>query len=420
MQELDDNASLREYVDHGSEKAFATLVERHVNKVYSVALRHTSNPHQAEEITQAVFVVLARKSSRLGKRVILEGWLYQTARLTALAFVRSEMRRARREKEAYMQTVFNENESDVWTQIATVLDTAIASLSLEDRRAVVLRFIYGKSMKEVGAVLGGSEGAARLRLHRAMEKLRQYFYKGGIVSTTEIIAGAISANAIQTAPVGLAKAATVLALANGTAASSSTLTLIKGTLKIMAWTKAKTAIVACVAVLVVTGTTPVIIKEIQSYRDSRSRPVPHTTAATKSIKGQLISLGQLVDAGNTTPEDAWETRYWARAMGDYDAVIAATEPQAIETAKGWMGNKATFHARSQNEFASFDGFQIVARKDLASDRVELKYQFGFENNPTPQETKIVEMAKVNGAWRCAQTRPYDASWDEGSQSEPEL
>ncbi|MGZ4986986.1 MAG: RNA polymerase sigma factor, partial [Limisphaerales bacterium] len=219
MQELTDNNLLREYVESASEEAFATLVARHVNKVYSVALRHTGNPHQAEEITQAVFVILARKSSSLGKSVILEGWLYQTARLTALAFIRSEIRRARREQEAYMQTVLNESEPDVWKQIAPLLDPAIASLSETDRQAIVLRFIYGKSMNEIGAVLGGTEGATRTRLHRALEKLRQSFYKRGIVSTTEIIAGAIAANGVQIAPIGLAKTATALALAKGPAAS---------------------------------------------------------------------------------------------------------------------------------------------------------------------------------------------------------
>ena len=104
MEELDDTALLRAYVERGSEDAFAELVARHVNKVYSVALRHTGNPQQAEEITQVVFVILARKSHSLGKQVILEGWLYQTARLTAMASVRSEIRRAHREQEAYMQS----------------------------------------------------------------------------------------------------------------------------------------------------------------------------------------------------------------------------------------------------------------------------------------------------------------------------
>ncbi|MGZ5545318.1 MAG: RNA polymerase sigma factor [Limisphaerales bacterium] len=416
MQELTDNNLLREYVESASEEAFATLVARHVNKVYSVALRHTGNPHQAEEITQAVFVILARKSSSLGKSVILEGWLYQTARLTALAFIRSEIRRARREQEAYMQTVLNESEPDVWKQIAPLLDPAIASLSETDRQAIVLRFIYGKSMNEIGAVLGGTEGATRTRLHRALEKLRQSFYKRGIVSTTEIIAGAIAANGVQIAPIGLAKTATALALAKGPAASSSTLTLIKGALKIMAWTKAKTAIVTGVVVLLAAGTTPVIIKEIEQH--SRSRP--RTTPATASIKGQLFGLAQLVDAGNTTPEAAWESRYWARAQGDYAAVLAGTEPQAREAAKAWMGDEAKFHASSQAEFATLQGFQILAFKNLASDKVELKYQFAFQNSSTRQQTKIVMMAKVNGAWRCAATRAYDASWDEGSQPEPQL
>src|ERR1700730_13866375 len=103
MQELDDITLLREYVERDSEEAFASVVTRHVNKVYSVALRHTRNPHQAEEITQAVFVILSRKSRHLGKRVILSGWLYQTARLTTVTFIRSEIRRAHREQEDHMQ-----------------------------------------------------------------------------------------------------------------------------------------------------------------------------------------------------------------------------------------------------------------------------------------------------------------------------
>src|ERR1700722_14598304 len=174
MQEADDKALLREFVERGSEEAFATLIARHINKVYSVALRHTGNTHQAEEITQAVFVILAKKAANLGKCVILEGWLYQTARLTALTSIRGEIRRSRREQEAHMQHIVNENESEVWTQIAPLLDSAIASLNEPDRHAVVLRFIYGKSMKEVGTALGASEGAASVRLHRALDKLRHF------------------------------------------------------------------------------------------------------------------------------------------------------------------------------------------------------------------------------------------------------
>jgi RNA polymerase sigma factor (sigma-70 family) len=421
MEELDDIGLLRAYAERGSEDAFAALVARHVNKVYSVALRHTGNRQQAEEVTQAVFVVLARKARDLGKHVILEGWLYQTARLTALASVRSEIRRAHREQEAYMQTVSNENESEVWSQIAPLLDSAIAALNETDRHAVVLRFFYGKSMKEVGAVLGVNEGATRIRVHRAMEKLRDFFQRRGIVSTTEILSGAISTHSVHTAPIGLAKIATALALAKAPAASSSTLTLIKGALKTMAWTKAKTAIATAVVILVAAGTTPIIIKQIRSHQATRR--IPRTTASTSSIRGQFFGRGQLVDAGNGTPEAAWESRYWARAQGDYAAVIAATDASSVTGAKAWMGDEATFRTRSKEEFAtSFQGFQILARKDLASDKVELKYQFSFaaaqESSPR-QQVKVVTMVKVNGAWLCAQTRSHDSGWDAGSEPEPE-
>ena len=115
MQELDDISLLREYVDHESEDAFAALVTRHVSKVYSIALRHTRNPHQAEEIAQAVFVILARQARQLGSRVIISGWLCRTAQLTAVTFVRSETRRARREQEAYMQNPLVKTESEGFT-----------------------------------------------------------------------------------------------------------------------------------------------------------------------------------------------------------------------------------------------------------------------------------------------------------------
>jgi RNA polymerase sigma factor (sigma-70 family) len=250
MQELDDIALLRNYVENNSEEAFATLVTRHINKVFSVALRHTGNPHQAEEITQAVFVILARKSSRLGRRVILSGWLYQTARLTAVTFIRSAIRRARREQEAHMQSVLNESESDVWKQIAPLLDAAMAGLNETDRHAVVLRFFDGKSMGEVGAALGANEDAAKKRVSRALEKLQKYFARRGVRSTTDTLAQAISTHSVQAAPALLAKTVTVVAFAKGAAVSTSTLALVKATLIAM---KTKTIVATIAAAAVILG-----------------------------------------------------------------------------------------------------------------------------------------------------------------------
>src|ERR1700751_5082447 len=133
MQAWDDSTLLREYVQRGSEAAFAALVGRHVNKVYSVALRHVGDLHQAEEITQAVFVLLARKARSLLNHTSLSGWLFRTTRLTSITLLRSELRRDRRNEEAFMQTTLAQTESDdTWRQIAPLLDTAIAGLGSKD------------------------------------------------------------------------------------------------------------------------------------------------------------------------------------------------------------------------------------------------------------------------------------------------
>src|SRR3954471_22511531 len=108
MPELTDHELLAEFARSESEEAFATLVARYVNLVYSTALRYTNNSHHAEEVTQAAFIILARKAGKLSSKVVLSGWLYQTTRLTAANFTKGEIRRQRREQEAYMQSTLNE------------------------------------------------------------------------------------------------------------------------------------------------------------------------------------------------------------------------------------------------------------------------------------------------------------------------
>jgi RNA polymerase sigma factor (sigma-70 family) len=262
MPDSGDIELLRQYAREGSENAFASLVSRHANLVYSAALRKTGNPHAAEEITQAVFIILAKKARNLRRGTILSGWLYQTARLTAASFLRTEIRRARREQETFMQSLSNETGPDDWRHIAPLLEDAMGRLGESDRNAVVLRFFEGKSFQEIGTAFGASENAAKKRVNRALEKLRKFFVKRGVASTTSIIAGAISANSVHAAPAALAKSVTAVAIAKGAAASGSTLTLIKGALKIMAWTKAKTVAVAVTAIILTTGTTLVVVKKM--------------------------------------------------------------------------------------------------------------------------------------------------------------
>src|ERR1039458_10168916 len=286
MHDATDMNLLRQYAGGNSDAAFAALVSRHVNLVYSAALRKTGNPHAAEEITQAVFIILAQKAGRIPGKTILPGWLYQTARLTASSFLRGEIRRVRREQEAYMQTVPHAVAPDeTWEQLAPLLEDAMGQLGDKDRAAVVLRFFGGKSFSEVGTAAGVSENAAKKRVIHALEKLHRYFAKRGVSSTTAIIAGAISANSVQAAPVALAKTVSAVAIAKGAAASGSTLTLIKGALKIMAWTKAKTAVVAGVAILLTVGTTTMVVKSVNMIRRAAPPDLQGAWEGVEEIRG---------------------------------------------------------------------------------------------------------------------------------------
>ena len=267
MESTDDSRLLRQYAENGADDAFAEIVLRHINLVYSVALRRVGNSHHAEEITQAVFIILSKKAASLRHEKALSSWLFQATRLTANNFARSEARRQRREQEAYMQSTINHSGSDAWERIGPMLDDAVGALSEQERQAIILRFYEGRNSQEVAVALGTSEAAAKKRVTRAVEKLQRFFSKRGVASTTAIIPGIISANSVQAAPAALTKFITLTA-AKGATATGSTLTLAKGALKLMAWTKAKMAIVGALVAVVVATTTVTTVKHFSKSHGS--------------------------------------------------------------------------------------------------------------------------------------------------------
>ena len=302
----DDMELVQEYVSHGSEEAFATLVSRHVNLVYSVALRQLRDASLAEEVTQAAFIILARKAGSLGPKTVVSAWLCRTTQYVAARALRTQYRRQSREQEVYLQSLLNQPESEgsPWLDIAPLLDIAMAGLAEIDHSAIVLRYFEGKELKQVGTSLRISENAAKTRVSRAVEKLRRFFIKRGITLSATMIAGAISANSVQAAPMALAKSVTAKALTKGAVASGSTLTLIKGALKIMAWTKAKTAIGAGMAALLIVGTTTIAF---------RKNPAAFVDVLVFSRTKELSSDedAQYARWAGTTPDQAAKTFFEA-------------------------------------------------------------------------------------------------------------
>lgn len=306
----DDLTLLREYSRSNSEAAFAALASRYVNLVYSVALRQVGNTDLAEEVTQAVFIILARKAGSLGDKTILAGWLCRTARYASANALTIQRRRQRREQEAHMQTILNQPANDeTWAQIAPLLDAAMEKLGRKDHDALVLRFFENRNFREVGAALGASENAAKMRVGRALEKLRQFFAKRGVSSTTAMLAETISVNSIQAAPVALAKTLTAAAIAKGSTAAISTLSLVKGTMNTMTWLKLKFAMGVGAAALLAGGAVTVAVSQTgggdkltapEMLRQSRNA---YAALSSYSDSGTAVS-----EIGNQNITTAFSTR----------------------------------------------------------------------------------------------------------------
>ena len=205
MTDQTDSLLLKAYVERRLEAAFNELVHRHVDLVYSAAIRMVRDPHLAEDVTQGAFIALARQASELVERATLAGWLHRTAQNIAAQTVRTIERRRAREQEAFAMSEQISTSPDVWwKQIEPHLDAALGELIDADRDAVVLRYFHKKSAAEIAIILGVSDDAAQKRVSRAVEKLREVFAKNKITIGAGSLGILISANAVQAAPVGLA------------------------------------------------------------------------------------------------------------------------------------------------------------------------------------------------------------------------
>ena len=279
-----DSELLQRFARTNSEDAFAELVKRHVNLVYSAALRQVNgDEHSAKDVAQTVFTDLARKAGSLARRENLAGWLYTSAHFAAAKIARTEIRRRDRE-EKFMREPTRETAPDAdWEKIRPTLDDAMHELRESDRAAILLRYFENRQFAEVGAKLGLNENAARMRVERALEKLRAVFAKRG-VTTIATIAAVISANAVQIAPANLATTLTAASLA---ATGTGTLTL----LKIMTTTKLKLAISA---ILVASAATALVVQhqaqeKLRSENEALQQQIAQLQTDSANLSNQLAN-----------------------------------------------------------------------------------------------------------------------------------
>ncbi len=248
----DDFELLRAYANDRVEHAFSALVERYLPLVYSAAARQVAVPAEAEEIVQAVFLILARKAGSLRREVILPGWLLRTTRYVVANARRREQRRQNAERTVMKQYDPPELEA-AWEQITPVLDEALVRLSERDRNAIALRFFQQKSFKEVGAALGLSENSARMCVARAVDRLRAFFGEQGLRVPTATLGAVLSAEAVKAAPPGLAASVIALMTLQGAGATASVAALVKETVSLLVWSKVRNLATLGVAVLLVGG-----------------------------------------------------------------------------------------------------------------------------------------------------------------------
>lgn len=324
----EDAELLRDYAANRSEAAFTELVRRHIGMVYSAAFRQVNgDAHLAEDIAQLVFIDLSRKSARLARHTSLTGWLYTSVRYAAGTARRANQRRQQRECEAQAmnEPIQNQPVDTNWEMLRPILDEALHALGKEDRLAILLRFLEGKTLAEVGRGLGLNENAARKRVERALEKLRHFFARRGITVSAMVLAEALNSETMAAIPPSLAAAVTAASLA-ATPASLPLLTF-------MAITKSQIGAVAVAAAM----TTAIIVQfQANAKLRQQNEVLRQQTAQMDALRAENERLAQSrAVASQSPPLGQDQLRELARLRGE----AGRLRSQLAEAAKSQRADK---------------------------------------------------------------------------------
>jgi RNA polymerase sigma factor (sigma-70 family) len=337
MKSKRDAELLSDYAERGSEAAFAELVRRHVDLVYSAAFRMVRNRHLAQEVSQCVFLALSRDARRLMNRPVLSGWLHCTARNQAAKVVRTEERRRAREQEAAAMNQLNLNspaEEPLWERMAPHLDDALARLRAADRDIVLLRFFERRSTGEIGQTLGLSEAAVRKRVARALERLRRGFTARGVTASAALIASTLGAHSVEAAPPEVAAALT-RAVGSGASLGPPVWSFM---LKALLMTKLQTTIIG---LLFVAGlTTPLLIESPAASRVNPARTTRRVieAAPTEPVRAEetetspgiarlrkWVRLARMRTIQDNFDDDQMRYLAWSLSASDYPGAWLLSE-----------------------------------------------------------------------------------------------
>ncbi len=301
---ISDTELLRRFVADRSELAFAELVSRHLDLVHSAALRQMNgDAGAAEDITQSVFTDLARKGGRLRGHTSLAGWLYTSTRYLTANARRAEHRRRQREQESFaMDQLLQPTEpTPNWDQLRPVLDDAMHELGKTDREAVLLRFFERRPLSEVGEHLGLGENAARMRVDRALDKLRHALARRGVTSTEAALTLALTAQAVAAAPADFARRVSQAAVTGSSPGSATGDGLFQSLLALVTRIPAKILVGAVTLALVLT---PFIWPQFAPKRtDSGTSRAPDSSGTTTEASAFAASVvpAELAEISSANP-----------------------------------------------------------------------------------------------------------------------
>jgi RNA polymerase sigma factor (sigma-70 family) len=363
---MEDLELLRQYAEHRSEQAFTELVRRHIDLVYSTARRLVPESQLADDVTQLVFISLARKAASLREGTILTGWLYRTTQFVAQTAVRSDSRRRKRESLAMQFSELNNDSESVWKGVAPLLEQAVSQLRQADQDAVLLRFFAGKSLREVGQALGISDDAAQKRVNRALERMRHFFAARGVAVSAAAVTSAIAAHAVQAAPAGLASNLIGASLAGvgGQAGFSAALEVFK--MMILTKLKSTAGVMLLAALLSFTGTAIVVRMLLDANRTAAVAATDQPATAAFTLRGTVRTpdgkplAGALVRAA--TPQATVRLYQTTNATPTTNSTVAST------SVRGAVSNLLARPARqAPSTNTAADGSFVIGLSEFPKD-----------------------------------------------------